>query len=203
VERCRGAQSPPFTFELRVYARAEPGFLLPPIQSFGQQNLADPAALHADALFAQGSNQAVQRPGGERQAQLGRPAQRGGDDGTALFGCVGRRAPRAHLLLQPGQTLRVEPLEPEPNRGMAHIQMGGDRRRAQPLNRVLYNLPICARRTNPAPNLRERVMRASSSASPSSKLRIRNVIDRPPLSLSAATNTLCQKDLYLLAGCTT
>jgi hypothetical protein len=39
---------------------------------------------------------------------------------------------------------------------------------------------ICARRTNPAPSVRERVMCASRSASPSSKARTRMVIGMPP-----------------------
>jgi hypothetical protein len=85
-------------------------------------------------------DQTVQRPAGERQLQISRPAQRGGDDGTALLGRVGRRPPRAPRLLQPGQTPGVEPLEPEPNRGFAHIQTGRNLRRAPPLNRVLHNL---------------------------------------------------------------
>ena len=131
---------PPFTREVWIHTRTKPGFLLTPCQPFGQQNFADPAALHADALLAEVRHQTVQRPAGERQVQIRRPAQCGGDDGTALFGRVGRWAPRTHLLLQPGQTPRVEPLEPEPNRGFAHIQTGRDLRRAQPLNRVLHNL---------------------------------------------------------------
>src|SRR3954454_19304088 len=126
--------------EVRIHARAKPGFLLTPLQPFGQQDLADPAALHADARLAEVSHQTVQRPAGERQVQISRSAQCGGDDRTALFGRVGRRAPRAPLLLQPGQTPRVEPLEPEPNRGLAYIQRGRDLRRAQPINRVLDNL---------------------------------------------------------------
>ena len=84
---------PPFTLEVRVHARTEPSFLLTPLQPFGQQDLADPAALHADAFLAQMRDQTVQRPAGERQVQISRPAQRGGNNGTALFGRIGRRPP--------------------------------------------------------------------------------------------------------------
>ena len=138
--RYRGAQVPPFRLEVRIDPRTEPGLLLTPCQPFSQQDLADPAALHADALLAQVRNQTLQRPAGKRQLQISRAAQRGGDDGTALFGRISRRAPRAHLLLQPRQTPCVEPLEPEPNRGFAYIQTSRDLRRAQSINRVLDNL---------------------------------------------------------------
>src|SRR3954453_14196031 len=47
---------------------------------------------------------------------------------------------------------------------------------------------ICARRTSPAPSVRERAMRASSSASPSPKARIRIVIGRLPHRPAAGLN---------------
>jgi hypothetical protein len=84
---------PAFTREVRIDPRTEPGFLLTPLQPFRQQDLADPAALHADTLLAQMRDQTVQRPTGERQVQISRAAQRGGDDGTARFGRVGRWTP--------------------------------------------------------------------------------------------------------------
>src|SRR4051794_30411625 len=49
-----------FALELRVHPRPEPGLFLAPLQPLGLQHLAHPAALHADALLAQISHQAVQ-----------------------------------------------------------------------------------------------------------------------------------------------
>jgi hypothetical protein len=131
---------PPFAGELWVYAGAEPGLLLAPLQPFGEQHLTDPAALHADALLAQVGDQAVQRPGGERQIEISRAAQGSGDDRTALLRRVGRRAPRAHVLLQPAHATRVEALEPEADRGTAQVHAGRDLRRAQAIDGVLHDL---------------------------------------------------------------
>jgi hypothetical protein len=200
VGRCRGAQEPPFTREVRVDPRTEPGFLLTPCQPFGQQDLADPAALHADTLLAEVSNQTVQRPAGERQVQISRSAQRGGDDGTALCGRVGRRAPRAPRLVQPGQPPRVEPLEPEPNRGFAYIQTDRDLRRVQPINRMLDNL-------RPAHHARAQRPRARHACQflGLSRVQIANPKrhDRPPRSLFAVMNARLREKLPQLAGCTT
>src|SRR5690349_19686528 len=95
------ARTGTFTLELRVHPRPEPSLFLAPLQPLGEENLAHPAALHADALLAQVGHPAVQGPRRERQAQLGGPRQRRSDNRAALLGGVGRRPPRAHLLLQP------------------------------------------------------------------------------------------------------
>src|SRR4051794_41934747 len=78
-----------FPLELRVHPRPEPSLFLAPFQPFGEQDLAPPAALHADALLAQVGHQAVQGPRRERQAQLGGPRQRRSDNGAALPRGVG------------------------------------------------------------------------------------------------------------------
>jgi hypothetical protein len=131
---------PPFTREVRIDPCAEPGLLLTPLQPLGEQDLAHPAALHANALLAQVDHQAIQRPCGERQIQFGRAAQRGGDDGAPFRGGVGRRSPGAHVLGQPKQAALVEPLEPEADRGAAQAHSRRDLRRAQAVCRVLHNL---------------------------------------------------------------
>src|SRR3954452_298977 len=70
-------------------------------------------------------------------AQLGGPRQRRSDNRAALLGGVGRRPPRAHLLLQPGQATLVGAFEPETHRGAAQAHPGRDPRRTQAVNRVL------------------------------------------------------------------
>ena len=44
---------------------------MPPFETFLDEDLADPAAAHGDAPLAQVGDQAVQRPAGERQAEIG------------------------------------------------------------------------------------------------------------------------------------
>jgi hypothetical protein len=130
-------------------------------------------------------NQTVQRPAGERQVQISRSAQRGSDDGTALFGRVGRRASRTHRLFQSGQTLRIEPLEPEANRSFAYFQTSRDLRRAQSLNRVLHNLCPAYQARTQCPRARHTHQFLGLS-----RVQIANPKrhDRPPLSLASITN---------------
>ena len=129
-----------FALELRVHPRPEPGLFLAPLQPFGEQNLADPAALHANALLAQVGHQAVQRPRRKRQTQLGGPGQRRSNNSTALLGGINRRAPRAHVLLQPREAALVEALEPEAHRRAAQAHPGRNLRCTQAVNRVLDDL---------------------------------------------------------------
>jgi hypothetical protein len=46
-----------------------------PFQTFADEDLADPAAAHGDALVGQISHQPIQGPAGKGQAQLGGPGQ--------------------------------------------------------------------------------------------------------------------------------
>src|SRR3954454_15937498 len=94
----------------------EPGFLMTPFQTFADEDLADPAAAHGDALVGQVGDQPIQGPAGKGQAQLGGPGQGRGDDSTALLGRIGRRLSGAHVLFQPVQTACVEAVDPEANR---------------------------------------------------------------------------------------
>src|SRR4051794_135569 len=96
------------------------------------------AAQRGEAALA--GHQAVQGPRCERQAQLGGPRQRRSDNRAALLGGVGRRAPRAPLLLPPGPAALVAAFEPEAHRGAAQAHLGRDPRRTQAVNRVLDNL---------------------------------------------------------------
>ena len=174
-----------FTRELRVHPRPEPGLFLAPLQPLGLQDLAHPAALHADALLAQVGHQAVQGPRREWQPQLGGPRQRRSDNGAALLGGVGRRAPRAHVLLQPRKAALVE----------ARLSQ---KRTVAPHSPILAAIPgalspstacwmICARRTSPAPSFCERVIPASLCAS-SLNPRTRSVIATSPAWTAAPCN---------------
>ena len=97
-----------------------------PFQTFADEDLADPAAAHGDALAGQVGHQAIQGPAGKGQAQVGRPGQRRGDDGTALLGRIGRRSAGAHVLFQPFQATCVEAVDPGANRVAAQIHPAGD-----------------------------------------------------------------------------
>ena len=113
---------------------------MPPFQPFLDEDLADPAAAHGDTLLAQVDDQTVQRPAGERQAEIRRPGQGGVDHGAALLGRIGRRPSAAHVLFQPLQPARVEALEPVPHRLPTQVHAGTDLRRLQALKRVQHDL---------------------------------------------------------------
>src|SRR3954452_10798951 len=173
-----------FVLELRVHPRPEPGLLLAPLQPLGEENLAHPAALHADALLAQVGHQAVQGPRRERQAQLGGPRQRRGDNRAALrSGVVG------------GRPERISSSSPGRPRSLKRLSQ---KRTVASHRPILAAIPgalrpstacwmICARRTSPAPSFCERVIRASLCASSSRNARTRRVIATSP----ARTGTPC------------
>jgi hypothetical protein len=111
-----------------------------PFETFLDEDLADPAAAHGDALLAQVGDQAVQGPAGERQAEIRRAGQRGIDYRAALLGGVGRRPSAAHVLFQSWQPARVEALEPVPHRHPAQVHAGADLGCLQPFQRVQDDL---------------------------------------------------------------
>ena len=111
-----------------------------PFQTFADEDLADPAAPHGDAVVGQISHQPIQGPAGERQAQLGGPRQGRGDDGAALLGRIGRWSSGAHVLFQPVQTACVEAVDPGANRVAAQIHPAGDLLRLQAAHGMDDNL---------------------------------------------------------------
>ena len=70
--------------------------------------------------------QPVQRPGAERQAQLLRGGQGGGDDLGDLLGGVGGGAATAGHVLEPVGPLGVEPPDPGGDGGAGDAELAGD-----------------------------------------------------------------------------
>jgi hypothetical protein len=84
-----------------------------PLQPLIHEDLADAAALDADALLLiEVGFEPVERPAAEGQAQVLGGGQGRGDDLGALLGGVGRRPPGAGAFLEPGEALRVEAADP-------------------------------------------------------------------------------------------
>ena len=138
--RCRAARPPPFTREVLIDPRAEPGLFVPPLETLLDEDLADPAAAHGDALPGQVGHQPIQRPGGERQAEIKGAGQRRADDRTPLLSAVGRWPPGPHVLFQSFEPMRVEALEPVPHRRPAQAHAGADLRRLQAFQRMRQDL---------------------------------------------------------------
>jgi hypothetical protein len=100
---------------------------MPPPQAFGQEDLVDAAPLDRDALLlVEVGLQAVQRPGAERQAQVLRVGQGGGDDLGALLGRVSRRPPGPRLILQAVEPPLVEAMDPGVDRRARDAEVLGD-----------------------------------------------------------------------------
>jgi hypothetical protein len=98
-----------------------------PPQAFGPEDLVDPAAFDGNALLlVEVSLQAIERPASERQVQALGGRQRRGDDLGALLGRVGRRTSGPGLILQAGEPLLVEAMNPEGDRGPRNAQVLGD-----------------------------------------------------------------------------
>ena len=116
----------PFFGEVGIDPLTKPGLVMTPFQTFADEDLADPAAAHGDAVVGQISHQTIQGPAGKGQPQLGGPGQGRGDDGTALLGRIGRWSSGAHVLFQPVQTACVEAVDPGANRVAAQIHPAGD-----------------------------------------------------------------------------
>jgi hypothetical protein len=126
VVGCRAARSPPFCGEVGVDPLAEPALLLAPAQALGQEDLVDAAPPDADPLGVEVVLQAVQRPGGEGQAQLPRVGQGGGQDLGDLLGRVGGRAAGAGHVLQAGEALEVVAADPGVDGRARDAQLTGD-----------------------------------------------------------------------------
>jgi hypothetical protein len=105
------------------------------------QDLADAAAAHGNPLgFAQVRGQAIERPRRERQAEVGWPRQRCRDHHCDLLRRVGRRPARPLALLEPGEAVGVEALEPEAGRPGMQAQALRDRRRCLPFHGQQHQL---------------------------------------------------------------
>jgi hypothetical protein len=100
--------------------------MMPP-QAFGQEDLVDPAPLDRDPLlFVEIVPESVQGPAGEGQSQALGIGQGGGDDLGPMVGRVGRRPARAGLVLEAGEALFVEAMDPEIDGGPADVEFVGD-----------------------------------------------------------------------------
>src|SRR3954451_21091890 len=109
VARCRDSRSAPFFRELGVDPRAEPGLLPTPAQTFLEQDLVHPAAPHGNALVLQQIGcEPVKRPRRERQTEAARVGQGCRDHHRDLIRRVGRRAPRAVVILQSCEPFGIE-----------------------------------------------------------------------------------------------
>jgi hypothetical protein len=98
-----------------------------PLQPLVHEDLADAAALHANALvLVEIGTQTVQRPAAEGQAQALRVRQRRGDDLSALLGGVGVRPPGPGPILHPVESLLIEAMDPGVDGGARQAQLLGD-----------------------------------------------------------------------------
>jgi hypothetical protein len=101
--------------------------VLAPPEPLGQEDLVDAAAPDRDALLlVEVVPQAVERPAGEGQAELLRVGQGGGEDLGDLLRGVGGGPARAGLVVQAGDALEVEPLDPGVDGGARDAQVAGD-----------------------------------------------------------------------------
>jgi len=82
-------------------------------------------------VLGQIRRQAVQRPGGEGEAQGLRVSQGGLHHEANLFARVGRGPPAARLVGQPGQPLCLEAMPPQLDRAQTQVEALGNR--ADPL----------------------------------------------------------------------
>jgi hypothetical protein len=98
-----------------------------PLQPLVHEDLADAAALHADALvLVEVGAQTVQRPAAEGQAQALRIGQRRGDHLGALLGGVGMRASGPGPILQAVEAPLIEAMDPGVDGGARQTQLLGD-----------------------------------------------------------------------------
>src|SRR3954470_7689328 len=133
-----------------------------PFQTFADEDLADPAAAHGDAVVGHISQQPIQGPAGKGQPQLGGPGQGRGDDGTALLGGkVGGR---------PVRTSSSNPSRPRALKRLIQWRTVLPHRSIRRAISSAFRPPrawttIWARRTKAAPSVCDRVIRSSSVTS--------------------------------------
>ena len=110
--------------EFGVDAFGKPGLLLPPMESFLDEYLADAAALDATLfVLAQVGDMPVKHPAGKRQVQfLPIIGKRQGDHLGTMFERIGGRLARTRQVVETGQRVFVEAF---------HSVAGGLRMQAQ------------------------------------------------------------------------
>lgn len=111
--------------EVGIHPLAKPGFLVPPTQSFSDEDLADATALHANAFDpVQVVHQPIQRPGRiPLFAQVLGPTESCLNDLADQRWLVGHRSSRARSFFQPLQALLVKTMEPIAHHPLAHVDL--------------------------------------------------------------------------------
>src|SRR2546425_10291257 len=94
------------------------------MKSFGDEDLADATALHANAFDPmQIVRQPIQRPTGVVLSQLPGVRERYLDDAADFLGGVGHGSTRARRFFQPLQSLLIETMEPIANHAFTHLKL--------------------------------------------------------------------------------
>jgi hypothetical protein len=100
---------------------------MPPLQPLVEEQFVDATALDREPLmFVEVGLKPIERPAAEGQPQALRIGQGGGDDLGALFGGVGGRTPSPGLILQAGESLVVEAMQPGVDRRPRDAEFLGD-----------------------------------------------------------------------------
>ena len=103
--------------------------MLAPAQTFGDQDLVDPAALHRDPLpLVEVGGQPVQRPRRKRPIQRLGVGERGGDHGGDLLGRIGRRPAGAGLIREAVKAGGLEAVDPDAHGMGGKAKLLGDAR---------------------------------------------------------------------------
>jgi len=98
-----------------------------PLQPFVEKDFVDAAALDRDALLlVEVGLQSIECPAAEGQVQAFRVGQRRGDDSGALLGGVGVGPARAVAIIEAGQSLPVEAIDPVVDRLPADVDLRGN-----------------------------------------------------------------------------
>src|SRR5947209_20045177 len=132
---CRRFRWPPFFGEIRIDPIAKPCFFVSPTQPFGDEDFADPAALHANAFDSmQVVHQPIQRPGSITLfTSIPWPGESRLDDFAHQLRLIGGRSTRARRFFQSQQSLLIEAVEPIAYHPLTDFKLLGDLRRQQSL----------------------------------------------------------------------
>jgi hypothetical protein len=101
--------------------------LVTPPQALLQKEFVDAAALDRDPfLLVEVGLQTIKRPAAEGQSQVLRGRQRGGDDLGTLLGRVGVRPARSGAIIETGEALLVEAMDPGVDVPPTDVHLLGD-----------------------------------------------------------------------------